>query len=938
MHKPPSRLSRVFAACLAAAVAATTLAIVPAVARPDGRPPSGAEDLPVSIPAHDTSTPQRLDPILAPIAEAKTTSSAHALAESSGVPMAGESVSVLVQAEPGSRSSAEKAVAAVGGKVTGSAGDVMRVSVKPGALIGLASSAGVLAVRKPQRPRKLGYTSEGVEMTNADRWHALGHDGAGAKIGIIDVGFYQYENLMTSGYLGSIPTSHTQVFDNSVPKYGVQLDGSTWVDPDNHRAGRTAPEPHGAAVAETAHDMAPGAEMYIAAIGDSIDLQSAVDWMHSNGVTIISMSLGWIGSPLDGGNTAGADNSVNLAVNKAANTYHMFWSNAAGNFRLNHWRGDFYDREGDYALNWDGYKANYNEFFYDGSAPIEGILWWRDSWTNAINDYDLMLFRWDDTLRGGKGDWQTVQVGDEGQQHQWGRSGDQPIESIAIPGGTLPPGWYSWALVNQRPWAQLAVSGQHRWLPANNKKVDFDFFCPNQDLQIDRPYRSIGTPADNQSKGFMAVAAVSAQWRTGGLMGRPGFGVQEKYSSEGPNQNGFVTPEIAAPDDTTNYIASTYWGGTTFRGTSAAAPHMAGAAALVQAAHPTWQGSDIEAYLKANALGMGDPGFDRKTGVGLVTLPATRSVDTQRLYGGSRYQTALAISKRWPTGSASSTVLASGSNFADALAGASLAGAAGCPVELTSPSAVTADLLAEMHRVTSGTAKPTVYLLGSEGAVSRTVANQLAASGFIVQRMNGVDRYDTAARIARKSLSARSTDTAFIVYGGNFPDALSAAPIAYKKGFPILPVHTGSIPSQIENVITSRGIKHAIIVGSTRVVAASVVTRLRQLGVTTVDRWYGASRYDTMRSVVDNAYAAGYATFGHLGVASGENFPDALAGAAETGRDGGFVLLTPPKVLGSQAQVEIGTHASQVTTVSVYGSELALQGAVVIGARVKSDH
>ncbi|HEY3318627.1 MAG TPA: cell wall-binding repeat-containing protein [Coriobacteriia bacterium] len=932
MSLPSRRLRRALAVVLTALLAGSALTIGPAGAAPSGRAPGTAEAAPFSQPERVRVSTGRLDPVLAALARAsaeKGARGARALAEKSGVPIGGDRVSVIVQAEAGALTSAEKAAKAAGATVTGQVGDALRVTVSPAALPALASAPGVLRVRRPMRPRKLAVKSEGVLMTNADRWQARGIDGSGTKVGVIDVGYANYQELESLGYLPPASRVSTAVFDASAP------DGIPPNIPPHERIG-FEDEAHGAAVAETVHDVAPGAELYLAAIYDEVDLEAALAWMRANGVQVINMSLGWIGMPLDGGVAPGSDTIVNSVVSSAT-ANGIFWANAAGNFRLNHWRGDFYDREGDFALNWDGWRANYNVFQYNGADPIEGILWWRDSWTNAINDYDLVLFHWDWSLRGGTGDWASVDPGGgQGEHLQWGRSGDQPLEDVYVLPGTLPAGTYAWAVVNMRPWAQRAVTGQHGYLPANNKRVDFDFFSPNQDLTIYRPSRSIMTPADNQSGGFMAVGAIGSQWAIGGPGGRPGLGIQELYSSEGPNQNGFLAPEISAPDDTTNFVAQQAFGGN-FRGTSASAPHLAGLAALVAAAHPAFHGPQIEQYIKDNAIGLADPGADTHTGWGAANLPATRTVDLARLSGPTRYQTALAISSTWATGSVANVVLASGANFPDALAGGSLAGGLSCPVLLTPPLATTGEILAELHRLTSGAPAPAVYILGSEAAVSRTVADQLSASGFRVVRMGGGSRYDTASGIARKSLDLRPSDTAFIVNGAAFPDALSAAPISYKRGFPVLPVYKFSIPAAIQSVIVQCGIKHAVIVGSTSVVSSAVQARLAALGVST-ERWSGATRWDTSRDVAEKAFAKGWVDFAHVGMASGGNFPDALSGAPEAGRDGGAVLLTVPNRIGDQALSVIGDHAAAISKMRVYGGEPALQGAILLQARVRSDH
>jgi hypothetical protein len=213
--------------------------------------------------------------------------------------------------------------------------------------------------------------------------------------------------------------------------------------------------------------------------------------------------------------------------------------------------------------------------------PIEGLLWWKDSWSAAVNDYDLLLYH------GVRSDSSHTRIsrfelvrGYEGDARQWGRSGDKPYEEVYFP-TAVPGDIYGWVIVNERPWALAAVSGQHGALPGNRTAVDFDFFCPNQDLLTYRPYRSIMTPADNESAGFVAVGATCAQWSIDPDYLRPGFAQQEPYSSEGPNVRGVNTVKLAGPDDVSSVVMAQPWpygfGTSTFRGTSASSPpHASG--------------------------------------------------------------------------------------------------------------------------------------------------------------------------------------------------------------------------------------------------------------------------------------------------------------------------------------------------------------------------
>jgi len=97
----------------------------------------------------------------------------------------------------------------------------------------------------------------------------------------------------------------------------------------------------------------------------------------------------------------------------------------------------------------------------------------------------------------------------------------------------------------------------------------------------------------------MAVAAIDSRRR------------RAYFSSYGPQV------EIAAPGVN---IISTIPGGRygSKSGTSMAAPHVTGVAALVKRRHPSWHGDRIRVHLWRTALDLGVPGRDWLYGYGQV--------------------------------------------------------------------------------------------------------------------------------------------------------------------------------------------------------------------------------------------------------------------------------------------------------------------------------
>lgn len=279
-----------------------------------------------------------------------------------------------------------------------------------------------------------------------------------------------------------------------------------------------------------------------------------------------------------------------------------------------------------------------------------------------------------------------------------------------------------------------------------------------------------------------------------------------------------------------------------------------------------------------------------------------------RLAGSDRIDTAIQQAlKGWPNG-ATTVVLARADNFPDALSGVPLAAMLGAPVLLTS-----SDELDARVEIALKALKPEkVYLLGGEGALGPTISTKLKELGWGTDqqiRLSGLNRYETAAGIALEtarpirhissvlqsgqvaSLSS-PVEAVAIATGENFPDALSIASIAGAKQMPILLTEPKTLPSETLKALLDLKPKKVYLMGGEGAISASVQAELQSqlnLSSTNLIRLFGASRYDTMAAV---AQAFAGETQG-LSFATGEDFPDALAGAALAARVKSTVILLP---------------------------------------------
>ena len=249
--------------------------------------------------------------------------------------------------------------------------------------------------------------------------------------------------------------------------------------------------------------------------------------------------------------------------------------------------------------------------------------------------------------------------------------------------------------------------------------------------------------------------------------------------------------------------------------------------------------------------------------------------------GSDRYQTAIQVSQEGFSPGVGAVVLATGENYPDALSAAPLAAAYGGPVLLTHSAVFDDATRAEVARLQPGK----IFLVGLEEPVVAQIAAafpDLATSGGTVILV-GVDRYDTARLVAEQLKVKLGTVTGVVIApGDSFADALSAAPLAAVKGWPILLTPgDGPVPDVTVQAVTGLGVTEGLAVGTYVDPGIPGLTLTHLVGV---------DRFDTSAKVAECAATEGL-SYAHLAVVTGDNFPDALAAGPYLARDGGVVLL-----------------------------------------------
>lgn len=322
---------------------------------------------------------------------------------------------------------------------------------------------------------------------------------------------------------------------------------------------------------------------------------------------------------------------------------------------------------------------------------------------------------------------------------------------------------------------------------------------------------------------------------------------------------------------------------------------------------------------------------------GLALAPsagAVADVDVDRLAGATRYGTAAAISAEGAFADATTAILATGENFPDALAASGLAGSdSPAPILLTTTASLSEEALAALDDL--GVTDVTV--VGGTAAVSPAVVDTLEDEGFTVDRVAGVDRYETAAAIAGETGTAADFNglaTAVIATGLNFPDALTGGTVAFVGGFPLLLTNTG-VPAATETALGDLGIEQVIILGGTAAVPTSVEDELETLTGNDAVRLAGVNRFGTAVEVAEFGLDEAMLDAATVLLAAGFNFPDALAGGPLGGE-----LTAPILLMGSlpaETEAFLDAHSDEIARLIALGGTAAISEADLDAAEAAAE-
>ena len=440
-------------------------------------------------------------------------------------------------------------------------------------------------------------TSQGYVAHRANSVVSSGITGAGIKVGVLSDSAYptRVAALIASG----------------------DLPADTVVLPGQAGPSDNSGEDEGAAMMEIVHDIAPNAKLFFASAfnGESSFAANIRALRYTYGCDIIVDDISYFDEP------AFQDGQIAQAVNDVTANGALYFSSAANSGNLSSatsgtWEGDFTASTTTSAFinNFEGSPVVLHNFGTTAAPQAYDVvkaagstffgLHWSDPMGASSNDYDLIV-----TNSAGTSVLAFGANAQTGTQNPF----EYAQSSTAFPAGS-------------RIYVVL-YSGVSRALH----------------LDTERDQLTIGTSGATfgHNAGLSTFSAAAVYWNAAKHGATPFTGgstnPDEYFSSDGPRKI-FYRPD-GTPITPGNFLFSTSGGQTLqkpdaagadgvntatpgfapFFGTSAAAPHLAGIAALVKSANPSLTNTQIRNIMTGTALDNMATGVDRDSGYGIVS-------------------------------------------------------------------------------------------------------------------------------------------------------------------------------------------------------------------------------------------------------------------------------------------------------------------------------
>ncbi|MCC0671396.1 MULTISPECIES: cell wall-binding repeat-containing protein [unclassified Clostridioides] len=282
------------------------------------------------------------------------------------------------------------------------------------------------------------------------------------------------------------------------------------------------------------------------------------------------------------------------------------------------------------------------------------------------------------------------------------------------------------------------------------------------------------------------------------------------------------------------------------------------------------------------------------------------------LSGEDRFETAIKISQKgWD--SSYYLVLVNSNSIVDAMTSSPLASSKKSPILLTDKEFISEDTKNEIKRL--GVEK--VYLIGGENVIDKSVEEQLTSMNIEIERIAGVDRFETSLKIAKQVKGNSISKDVFVVNGENgLADAVSVGAIASQSKSPIILSNGESIPIGIDVVEKSN---KAYFVGGGSTISDKLISEIPNS-----IRLAGENRNDTNSEVINFFYKDDMLNGIYIvknGSDNEENLVDALAVSVLGAKTKSPVMLVGNTLDEKQIDLFNNKHFEQVVKVGGSGNE-----------------
>jgi len=284
-----------------------------------------------------------------------------------------------------------------------------------------------------------------------------------------------------------------------------------------------------------------------------------------------------------------------------------------------------------------------------------------------------------------------------------------------------------------------------------------------------------------------------------------------------------------------------------------------------------------------------------------------------RYAGQDRYETAVEISKESKE-SAQTVVIARGDDFPDAISGVPLAYEYNAPILLTRSDQLMEVTVEEIERLEAEHA----IILGGTAAITESVEQELANMGLELDRIGGENRYHTSRLIDEEFDDLRQP---VVVEGTDFRDALIASPYAAQANRSIILSRTNEVPEEVLPVL--QGTENPVVLGE----AVGPVEEVLEFEAKSINNPH---HYTNSVEFVEEFVQTqeGLSTPEKAFIATGEEFPDALAGGVMAAEENACILMVDDRV---PPEVADFIRLNNINEIRILGGTEAVSEQVEIG-------